>query len=848
LQTISDTSLNSFQLDNKLKVIYAIDKSNPLISLQLYVRMGSCWERDNEAGYSHLTEHLVFKSTRKFPNNQLMEQISWLGGSINAYTEFDSTCYYITIPKDYFSQALEALSELVRYANYSDKEFISERGVVIEEQKQYQNDPEDYFLEEIPKYYFQQIPYRKPIIGTLASLKAATPNDLRLFYQHYYTPDNCFLVVCGDFDLTSLQENVEFHFGDWSHQCVDKVPLVTEDYPTQLRTKYISKNGKSPILAFVFPELSESVSDSYGLSLVSKAFSVGKNSRLYKRLYTDDKLVDQIKVHSLSGLHDGIAIILVMPKKGVELSRIYYSFFDELSKLQRHGLTVEEIQKQKRELANSYRYSYEYIENLGMTLASEELIGDYREMLHYVEKVNALTKQDTDRLIEKYYATECLMLFQQSQRKAEFDEILSKVPIVANGYDNPLTSVDYQELKLSNGMKLMMKKVVGKPTIGINLALPISHLCESIEHRGVNALTASSLLYGTEKKSYDQFLEFCLDLGMSFSISAEAESTSIRVKCFQEMLDTALGLLAEVFEKPAFPDDHIKNLKATWISNLNRMKEYPQQYAPRLWKEQLLGKKSNLVSREGGIASLKKVSRKQILDWYRQYYGCIGATISIVGDFDFSKAIELVSQLFRRRQESVTPPCRLLHLEETLPSMKRKKTDEDQSIIFIGGFGCHGNDTIHNTGFHVLAQIIGGEINSRMFNVLREEKGLAYSVGFDFQSIRDLGFFSATAIVDKTQEQESVEAIVAILRSIREEGVTQKELETAKNYIRGARLMDEESVLAQAQIISTLEIMGYDYQYYLNRDQRLLQVDAALLKGLAERYFHEDQLYTLIMS
>ena len=101
-------------LDNGFKIIYAKDDSNPIISLQLFIRMGSNQESKEESGFSHLTEHLVFKSTENYPENGVMEKASYLGANINAYTEYDSTCHYLTLASKYTDQGIELLAELAR--------------------------------------------------------------------------------------------------------------------------------------------------------------------------------------------------------------------------------------------------------------------------------------------------------------------------------------------------------------------------------------------------------------------------------------------------------------------------------------------------------------------------------------------------------------------------------------------------------------------------------------------------------------------------------------------------------------------------------------------------------------
>ena len=215
-------NFNDFILPNGFKVIYSQDNTNPIVSVQLFIRMGSALESDNERGYSHLTEHLVFKSTTKYPKNSIMAKATFLGGSINAFTEYESTCFYLTLPTRFLDNAVDLLSELVQNANFSDAEFKSERSVVLEEMKQYQNDPEDAFLESIPKVYFEINSYRNPIIGSKESISSATASQLKDFYKYNYRPNNAFLVVTGDFSEVDLKDIVTKYFITWEYQDVHK--------------------------------------------------------------------------------------------------------------------------------------------------------------------------------------------------------------------------------------------------------------------------------------------------------------------------------------------------------------------------------------------------------------------------------------------------------------------------------------------------------------------------------------------------------------------------------------------------------------------------------------------------
>ncbi|MBN1949197.1 MAG: insulinase family protein [Candidatus Cloacimonetes bacterium] len=839
--------ISSFITENGLKVIYAIDNSNPLVCIQLYVRIGSAWESREESGFAHFTEHLVFKSTLNFPANSVMDTVTNLGGHINAYTEYDSTCYYITLPADFFQQGLAVLADLVQNANYDEEDFRAEKSVILEEHKQFQNDPEDFFIEEIPRHYFKHNPYRNPIIGDIRNITGATRSDLQEFYRKYYIPDNCFLVVCGAITMDQIRKAVPEQFAGWKNRSLSRRQLRKEAFPSEPRLISFSRKISNDMLAFGLPDVADSHPDSYALSLICKAFAIGKNSRLYTRLFNLEQLVDSIKVHSLSGINNGMNIILVMPKKKADLQRIISVFLEELQLLIEFGLNEIEIEEFKKEMIYFYKYTFEYVESLASSLGSEELLTTYENFLKYPARLNRLTRPVINKVISRYFKPESLYIFHIGRQLLADERSLKKEINSVRTRTHSETN-DYFNTNLDNGLKLVFKKVKGKPTIGISLTSEVSQLQERINNRGLNLLTSGLMLYGNSKRNYQQFINFCSQNGISFGISPRSETTSFNMKCFSELLDTSLELMAEVVLQPIFPRDYLENLKRTYISNFDRIRDYPQYYAVQLWKEMIFGKQSNLISSEGTKQSVRGLTRKQITQWYDNYYALQDMTLTLVGDFDFFQMEKTCNRFFSQAARPVSRLPQEVYYQSSPSHKKNVNKKMNQSVINLGGFACSTSQVQKNTAFHVLAQLVGGDMNSILFDELREKRGLAYSVEFDFRAVRNLGYFLISAIVDKNNEEETIAHIIRILEDIKDNGISSADLEMTKNYIRGQRLLEEESLLNRAETLSILEVLGFGYQYYLDRDQRLNDVSMDQIHDLAREYFNPGNFFIHVLS
>ncbi len=842
----SKETVNHKFLNNGFKIIYATDNSYPIVNIQLYVGMGSCWERNDQAGYSHFTEHLVFKSTRKFPLNTIMEKASFLGASINAFTEFDSTCFYLTLPSEHIEEGIELLCELARYANFSDKDFISERKVVLEELKQYKNDPEDSFVEHVPTIYFKSNPYRNPIIGTVQSLKEATPEKLRAFYSEYYRPNNCFLCITGSFNKEETDHMIEGFFDTWEKNEISKQIYEREPFPQVSEYHFLPKKVGRDIIGFVIPELSDNNPESYVLSLIGKAFCVGKNSRLYKRLYIKEKLIDALKVHSLSGIYDGLTIILINPGKNADLYKIIESVLDEYRELYRFGLHTDEIDNHKRELVYSSKYTLEYVESFGLSLGTEEILGDYNHFFEYEPIINALTENQIMSTIKNFLNFNSMYIFTSGKKSLEKDRVLNLIEKYNSKKIKNHTKDQILQTKLPNGLEIFLKKVPGKPICGVSLALKSNQLHETPDLLGINQLTAANMLYGNAKKDYEQFLNYCTNNGIQFGISTSKENTKLKLKCFNNNLLSAIESISDVLFSPLFKQDHFQNLKKTFISSLNRIQDYPQSYAVYLWKQMMFGQDSNILSKEGQPNTLKNFSRKKIYDWYKSHILNAKGVITVIGDIDFDDVYYSIEKMFSQGEFYQNHP-----IYDTLTKPKDKiivlDQDLDQSIINIGGFSCTSNENEKKAGLYLLSQIIGGDMNSRLFTEIREKRGLAYSVEFDFDALEHVGYFDVFSIVDKNREEEAVQCIKDVLKKVAQKGILKEELILAKRYVKGQCRIEEESVQSQAQIISSVLLKGYDYQYYLDREKRLDKISLKLLKQLAEEYFTDDNLFMHIL-
>ena len=202
-------------LANGLEVYTLNDPSTSNVTVQVWYRVGSKDDPEGRGGFAHLFEHMMFKATRNLPPEAFDRLTEDVGGSNNAFTADDMTAYFEVVPANHLERMLFAEAERMGSLVVDEEYFASERDVVKEEYRQriLANPYGRLFGLFMPEAIYQEHPYRRPGIGSIEDLDAATIDDVRRFHATYYRPDNAVLTISGDFDPAEARALVERYFG-----------------------------------------------------------------------------------------------------------------------------------------------------------------------------------------------------------------------------------------------------------------------------------------------------------------------------------------------------------------------------------------------------------------------------------------------------------------------------------------------------------------------------------------------------------------------------------------------------------------------------------------------------------
>jgi zinc protease len=301
----------NFRLKNGLEVIFLKNKISSAASAGVLYKYGSADDDPKTYGIAHFLEHMMFKGTKQYPKGQLDEIIMRLGGSHNAYTSWDKTFYYATVPKNGLRTVLTLEADRMLNLSFDDAEVEPEKGAVKEEENMHiKNHP---FGETI-KIWFRTLfpvhPYGVEIIGYPEHIEAYNAQNTRAAYQQWYAPNNAVLIISGDFEEAFIRALVEELFGGLAASPHIPEKRVRHQDPKieGLSRTVVQENKRASMvfceLAYPSPSIQEAKDPSIIMACSIASFLLGGNdvSLLYKDLVRHKKLATSVTVSNQTGL------------------------------------------------------------------------------------------------------------------------------------------------------------------------------------------------------------------------------------------------------------------------------------------------------------------------------------------------------------------------------------------------------------------------------------------------------------------------------------------------------------------------------------------------------------------
>jgi zinc protease len=833
--TFPPSSAQKWILPNGLTIIVQEDHSAPVASVQAWCATGSIYEDQHlGAGLSHILEHMLFKGTKTRSTNEIAQKIQDVGGYINAYTSFDRTVFWIDVPKDGVTTALDILADAMMNSTLPPEEYQKEQEVIRREFAMGMDDRDRVATLLLFASAYQRHPYRFPVIGEIEIYNQLTQEQVMQYYKTRYVPNNLTFIVVGDVDGQKVRQQLIDLFKPYPEKSLKPVFIPGE--PPQLGRRKVNQEFATELthlsLAWHIPEVTNP--DVPALDLLATILGDGRSSRLYRRVREEAGLAFRIGAFSYTPGEPGLFGIdaTLDPKKREEAEQLALRIVDEVKHT---GATPEELAKAKKIALSHHLSALTTMSGQASDIGSNWfLTRNLNFSRDYLDVVQKVTLDDIKRVAANYLTENNLTVISLNPKgslgaKAEGPKVAA--------------AAEVQKFELSNGLRLLVREDRRLPLVAMGAVFRSGLLAETPQTNGITRLMAKVMLKGTKTRTAEQIANQIEAVGGSIASEGGNNSFNVQVGIIKPDVKLGVELLSDVLLNATMPEKAIAREKEIQIAAIQQEEEQLTNVARNIMRQALFPQHPYALRSNGSVESVQRLTQKDLLEFRDRYVVAKNGVVFVFGDVNAAE----VKQLFEQALGKMRPgELALKDVQPAMPLAKpesvESRKDKAQGVIMVGFRGA----SLSSPDRYPLELIdeASSDLGSRFFIRIREQMGLAYYVGANQMQGLVPGLFAFYLGTDPQKIEPVKAAFLDEIRKLANEGLTPEELVRAKKKLIGQQEIANQSndTFGFHCALDELYGLGFDYYKRLEHDVNVITLDD--IKRVAAKYFR-DQPYVL---
>jgi zinc protease len=826
-------------LANGLLSLHYPDFSSDVISMQVWVKAGSIHEGLHlGSGLSHFLEHMLFKGTSLREGKAIAREVQELGGQINAYTTYDRTVYYIDAPASAFDQVAEILADLIFNSTLPEAELEKERDVILREIDMGLDDPDRLLHQALFCTAFKQHPYREPVIGHRSLFKKVTRETLWDYYKTHYVPNNMVICLAGAIESSECDAVIETYFGKAERQCLP--PSIIQSEPMQLAARRNDLVGDYNVfrgtVSFSVPRLSHP--DSPALDALANALGGGESSYLWRRLRNEAKLVQHIDCRNWNPSDCGLFSINYICDLGQE-EKVESAIFEALRVVIEEGFTAEDLEKSQRQALSAEINARKTMSGQASKLGiGEVVIGESQYMQRYLSRLYDLKVDDLQEVAARY----CIR---------DGSSIVTLGPLKTGEASTALMEsfpkAVPELIQTESGAQLILQRDAKLPKVHLRVIFLGGAMYELETQRGSTKLLAEMLTKDTASDTAAAIATRIEALGGSFYANAGNNTLSLALEVLPKDLPLALNILRNALTQPLFDATTFETERSAQIA-------YALEEADDILSFGF--KRLRGLFFEDHPFSIGALGRKEDLDalkpddlrlLFQKLVTPENCVLSVCGDFERETIIsELLPLLDKDIGQSSFLKDSTPAFERTVSLEKYEVLEREQAVVLMGfaGVGVHDEDLVVS---ELLCELLNG-LSSRLFERVREERGLAYYVGAARTIGLNTGMFTLYAGTQPGKTNAVVTEMEKEISRIANGEVDKSELVRCRTCLKAARPMGRQTIGARA--IHAAVNLTYDMPIDddVDHNEKLDACTAEVLAKFAKKYLDLNKRVLLVVG
>jgi len=864
--------ITEYRLANGLRILLLADQSQPKVTVNNTIFVGSRHEGYGETGMAHLLEHMVFKGCTKFKD--VPKALRDHGADFNGTTWLDRTNYYETMPAndDNLEFGIELEADRMTNSFIKREDLLSEFTVVRNEFEAGENSPQSILSQRMTATAFEWHNYGKSTIGNRTDIERVPIDNLQAFYKKYYRPDNAMVIVAGKFDATKALELIVKHFGPLKNP-KEPLPLTYTEEPPQDGERLVTlrRVGAVGATGVIYHIPAGAHPDYPACEVLEQCLTSQPSGRVYKAL------VESKKATNLNGatypLHDPGTIEIIAQTEPEKTEAARETLIEVLENLAKTPLTDEEVDRAKRQLLQYRERMLANSQQFAVGLSDWAACGDWRLSFLHRDRLEKVTAADVNKAAAKYLTranrTVGVYIPTKQAERAEIPETPNALALVKDykgrtalssgeAFDPTPDNVEarVQRGTVGEGVKtaFLSKKTRGE-TVNINMVLRFGNE-ESLKGKSTAAdLLGTMMMRGTKTKTRQQIKDELEKLNATLAIGSQMGKLTITGQTKKANLPAVLKLLGEILREPAFPEKEFELLKGEQLAQFTEGKTDPQMLAVFAMRKKIASFPADDVryvpSLDETIDRLKAASVKDLVDLYESQLGSGAGELAIVGEFDAGEVKGLVDG-FLKGWVSKAPYKRIVMNPKTVAGSTEKIITPDKAnAIYVAAMMMPLTDSDPDyAALEVGNYLLGAApLASRLSNRVRGKDGLSYGI---MSMVQENPLDPATVFlvfaITNPQNMPKVDAAIAeeVTKFIKE-GVSAAELEEAKKaYLQSLKQERASDATLAGKLVTGLNV-GRTMNFNKDLEAKIESLQPGDVKKAFDKYLKQGNL-TIIQA
>ncbi len=837
----SKDRLRQFTMDNGLKVILEENQTAPVVALQMWVKVGSADEKDEEAGMCHFIEHMLFKGTERRKVREAAGEIESLGGTINAYTSYDQTVYHLTLASRYAEIGLDILSDAVQHSTFEPSEFEREREVILEEIRMGEDAPSKKLFRQTMAALYQHHPYRRPIIGYEKTLRMIQRDEMVSFFKKWYAPNRMVFIAAGDFDSREMEKKVREVFKNFKPSSEGVTQRMEEPVPMEVRPVISFGNLKETYLQIALPICSARHEDTPALDALSLILGGGEPSRLVQKIKLEKGLVHSIYASSYTPKDPGLFIIgATLPAENVE--RTVAAILEEVNRLRSEGVTAEELHRVKVNIESDLIYSRQTVQGLAGKIGFYEVtIGDVQHEKEYMRRIALLQSDDIQKVLRKYFKSHSSGIsILAPDEKADYFKNLSLKSVLEkvrlDGVPVEKKSPVFKTV-LDNGIRLMVKENPSISIVSVQVSFMGGVRFEEESQNGINSFLAVMVTKGTKNQSSLEIAKRVERMAGSLTGFSGYNSFGLSFTFLSQHFEEAFHLLTEVIRQPSFDQEEMEKRRKLILASIQQQEDELGRLVFKLFRKTLYEKHPYRMDTLGTLDSIRRLTQKDLKEYYQRMVTPENMVLTVVGEVDQKQVVSAVQKGFGDLKRE-PPPVPIISQEPPLQKRREaeivKMKEQAHFVLGFSGVSFHHPDSYALT---VLDAALSGQ-GGRLFRELRDKESLAYALDFMAYPNLDPGFIAVYMGTHPNKLETAIGSVLRELKKVRDRGLTEEEVDRGKKYLIGNFEIGLQTNGAQANQMSLDELYGFGFDHYQKYPHEIERVTREDVNRVAKKYLN----------